>query len=498
MAFYVVREEADDISIKYSEYMDQIQSLRGSLKTSVAAFSNLDDSVLGGEAGTSMKNYMGQVHDGLIDNISALVSQLMTDYVDSYLSKLQTPGEGIYETGADNSGKYPTSKLNTVSSDLKNIQTGDLSNAVADLNKAKLCIPEGISFSFPSESRISTILENQSAKAITLKTNVENAENAGKTTISSGSGTLGDLCAKVNTTITHYESEVGPITSYESGSFGTFVTAIGLRESYKAAVTEQGAKKDVVLTSTKKSIECKQKRIEKKKKEEAKKKAGWLIFGTFASAGVAIAGICAVVATGGMATPLIIACVVSSGKDLLDVKNRVDQLKEVSSGDYMAQKEDNPLGFASDAKSAVKVADSGLKLEDAQDAFESGGEFKDWSKVVGEQSGSLTATVGKKFVSEIFDGIKGSTDDPAAQASIDILSEFATESIDAYKDYVFGGSVGLAGPVGTLCKCGTIVADYGASQCDEKLAALDSENSQLDDLSKNFGNNWNTSTAVNW
>ena len=68
-----------------------------------------------------MKNYMDEVHRPLIDNISLLVSQLLTDYAASYLSKLQTNGAGVYETAADDFGRYPTGKLNLISSDLGKI-----------------------------------------------------------------------------------------------------------------------------------------------------------------------------------------------------------------------------------------------------------------------------------------------------------------------------------------------------------------------------------------
>lgn len=493
LAFYVVRQEADAINTAYGQYMQKIQALELELQSSIAAFYGLSDSVLGGAAGTAMKNYMDEVHRPLIDNISLLVSQLLTDYAASYLSKLQTNGAGVYETAADDFGRYPTGKLNSVSSDLGKIHSGSLSDAVSDLNKAKRSIPEGMSFSFPSELSIATMLENQSVKVISLKTSIESAENAGRSVISSESGVLGDLFTKVSTAITHYASEVGPITSYESGSFSVFAGAIGLRESYKAASMDQSRKMSTVLASEKTSIKCVKKGIQKKEAAEAKKKKGWLIFGTIASVGVAVAGMCAIVATGGAAAPLVLFYGLSVGKDLVDIENRVTQILDVSSGDYMAQRQENLLDSASDAKTAAESGYSSWKLSDAL-----GGGGDSLSEVVGNEAGSLTATFGKMAVDMAFDGIKASTDDPAAGLVADVTSEVVSEGIDAYKDYLFDGSIGMGGPIGTLCECGTIVADYGASRCDEELAALDAEDRQLDDLQDNFGINWNTSTAVNW
>ncbi len=483
MEFYVVRQEADKINTDYGRYMEQIQALEAELQTSIAAFYSLSDSALGGATGTAMKNYMDEVHRPLIKNISLLVSQLLTDYDASYLSKLQTNGAGVYETAADDFGKYPTGKLNSVSSDLKKIQTGSLTDAVSDLDKARQSIPESIA----------TILENQSAKVTNLKTNVESAENAGKTAISSESGVLGDLLKRVNTAITHYTSEAGPITSYESGSFGVFAGAIGLQGSYRAASIDQMRKMDTVLASEKTSIKCVRKGIQKKEAAEAKKKKGWLVFGTIASVGVAVAGMCAIVATGGVAAPLALFYAFSVGKNLVDIENRVAQVLDVSSGDYMAQRQENVLSPASDAKSAAK---SGYSVWKLSDALGSGGE--DLSEVVGKEAGSLTAALGKKAVDMAFDGMKASIDDPAAGLVADLSSEVVSEGIDAYKDYLFDGSVGMGGPIGTLCKCGTIVADYGASQCDEKLTALEAEDSQLDDLSYKFGEHWSVSNVVDW
>lgn len=514
VGYYVIRADADKLNTDYGVYTNTVRSMLEDMCSLIDNFHALSDSKLGGKAGESMKNYMAEVHTPLIQSMVTLVSQLQTDYASSYLFKYQDSAGGIYETSADDFGKYPTSGLGKVAKELKNIKQGSLSSADSELQAAQALIPDGMSFSFPSGAGVGEVLGNQAKKATKLKENVNEVEKAGYSLFHSGSESFENLRASVDAAITEWKQSGTSVETYALGSFGMVSAATGLRGYCNNARADQGGKQEQVIAVTKKSASNVKKANDREIKKQAGKKKFWTALGTVASVAVFMVSAAALVGSGGSALPLFLASMsfVTSGQDLI---SRSVQYGEVMNGNYQADKD--KLSINSDITNSLKFVDKVNKTRDHYNESLDGRSFYRASKDMVVDGVGIEKFLGGQLIDKGFDYWKSSVDGEGTKAAIGVTQQLTsalyTEGFDSYiagdlydklgmhsgRPTINGAGTDIAhlGLVSTAGKSVEIVADYQVGQIDEKLDALDAENSQLDQLNETFESSWDTS-AVKW
>ena len=510
MSTYIVRKDTDNLNSEFAAYTQSIQEASSGINSAVLNFHGLSDSELGGNAGTSMKAYMKDVHVPLLQCVDALVSQLLTDYTCSYLAKYQEGGQGVYETKADNYGQYPAGKIGNASKTLSGIKDGDLKSASSDLKKAEGLIPADISFSFPSSGNVSRMLKGQASKALRLKESVLDIEAAGKALFANEDSTFECLRSSLEQTVAQCGKGDLSIESYVPGTFTAVATSTGLRDFCKEALAYQSENKEQAVAVTKKSSSNIKKLVQKETEAAAKKKKFWLAVGTVASIAVAVVGVAAVIATAGTAGPIVFAVsIFSAAKSGEDAAKRLLQYGQVATGDYQADKYEGMLSDYKDLKRAGKMSDSVMKLGEDSIAMNAADDrFHAW--VAGEKTLNHARDLGYSFggylIDETFSIAKSHTSDETEKMKLDVASEITSslysEGTDRLKfaGAINDGGTGIAhaGVVSTVGKVTEVVADYEVSKYDDQLDALDAKKETLDNLQENFGNNWNTSTAVNW
>lgn len=509
MSAYVVRKDTDSLNTEFAKYAEHVQAADSNINSAVLSFHGLSDSELGGNAGASMKSYMKDVHVPLLQCVDALVSQLLTDYACSYLAKYQEGGQGVYETNADDFGKYPVGKIGSASKTLSGIKDGDLKGASSDLKKAESLIPADISFSFPSSGSISEALESQASKASKLKDNVLDIEAAGKALFVNEGSTFEKLRGSIEQAVSQCGKGDLSIESYVPGAFTAVATSTGLREFCKEALTYQSENKEQAVAVTKKSSSNIKKLVQKETEAAAKKKKLWLAVGTVASVAVAVVGVAAVIATAGTAGPIVFGLTFASSlRSLEDTKDRLVQYGEAVNGDYQADKEDGTIPGFKDAKRVTSVGTSVEELyEDGRAmAASHGDQVYKVAEDTKAHARSLEASFGGYVIDAAFDTAKSFTDDERAKTYLDVNSELTSAAYSEVTDRILSSGaindadtdIAHAGVVSAVGKATEAVADYKVSQYDKQLDALDAKKESLDDLQNNFGSNWNTSTAVNW
>lgn len=514
MNYYVVRADVDKLSTDFSVYTDTVRNMFNAMQAVIDNFCALSDSDLGGEAGESMKNYMAEVHVPLIQSVTTLVSQLNTDYASSYLSKYQESAAGIYETSADDFGKYPTSGLGKVAKELNGIKEGSLSNADSELQAAQALIPAEMSFSFPSGAGVSEVLGNQEKKATKLKENVTEVEEAGYSLFHSGSDNFENLRASVDAAIAEWKQSGTSVETYALGSFGMVLASTGLRGFCNNARIDQGNKQEQVTAATTKSASNVKKANDREIKKQAGKKKFWTALGTVASVAIFVASAAAVVGSGGSALPLVLASMsfLASAQDL---GARAGQYGMVMNGDYQADK--YSVSLDKNVMNSLKAADKLRKVNEHYiESFDSRS-FNRASKDMVLDGAGTSKFFGGQLISAGFDHWKANAGSEgekaiagvAEQTTLALYSEGADSFIagnlydklgmHSGRPTVNGGGTDIAhlGLVSTVGKSVEIVADYRVGQIDEKLDALDTENSQIDQLNRTFESSWDTS-AVKW
>ncbi|NQK93799.1 hypothetical protein HO498_05925 [Streptococcus suis] len=263
-----------------------------SLNTAMSGFIN--DPNLQGQAVTSIRTYLSEVHGTFL--------QTLINLMNDYSASLLLYKDGYYNIDSNNHAELPENTFMTLQSDLKTSRD-HLKSQIELLNTARSKISDLVSYSGSSHTKT---IQHYNFIINDIKTLDESIKQYESNHASHDLSAFKELLASTKALLAEYSNRPRTVATYQSGDIGRLTNIERFATAYQAV--EQH------LTNNAERLQAAQERDQARFEAlaaEERSKQGWI---DLALGAVTIAvGLAAIVATAGAATPLVVGAGVVAG-----------------------------------------------------------------------------------------------------------------------------------------------------------------------------------------
>lgn len=263
-----------------------------SLNTAMSGFIN--DPNLQGQAVTSIRTYLSEVHGTFL--------QTLINLMNDYSASLLLYKDGYYNIDSNNHAELPENTFTTLQSDLKTSRN-HLKSQIELLSTARSKISDLVSYS--GSSHIKTI-QHYNFIINDIKTLDESIKQYESNHASHDLSAFKELLASTKALLAEYSNRPRTVATYQSGDIGRLTNIERFATAYEAVANHLSNNAERLQAAQ----EQDQARFEALAAEE-RSKQGWI---DLALGAVTIAvGLAAIVATAGAATPLVVGAGIVAG-----------------------------------------------------------------------------------------------------------------------------------------------------------------------------------------
>ncbi|MGV3311737.1 T7SS effector LXG polymorphic toxin [Streptococcus suis] len=263
-----------------------------SLNTAMSSFIN--DPNLQGQAVTSIRTYLSEVHGTFL--------QTLINLMNDYSASLLLYKDGYYNIDSNNHAELPENTFTTLQSDLKTSRD-HLKSQIELLNTARSKISDLVSYSGSSHTKT---IQHYNFIINDIKTLDESIKQYESNHASHDLSAFKELLASTKALLTEYSNRPRTVATYQSGDIGRLTNIERFATAYEAVANHLSNNAERLQAAQERD----QARFEALAAEE-RSKQGWI---DLALGAVTIAvGLAAIVATAGAATPLVVGAGVVAG-----------------------------------------------------------------------------------------------------------------------------------------------------------------------------------------
>ena len=292
MSYKITFDDITSVQVESQKTMNAWGEAINNLNTAMTDFIN--NTNLQGQAISSMRTYLVEVHGTLL--------QTLVNLMNDYSTNLLLYKDGYYQIDSSNHAKLPGQVFTTLHSDLKSSRD-NLKSEIELLNAAKDKISDLVSYS--GSSHTSTVMDYNF-----LMNQVKNLDSSIIQYESSHAGqdlvAFKELLAATKALIAEHAGKTRTVGTYQSGDFAKLQSVQRFAIAYQQATKQMESRVERVKAAQERD----KVRFEALAAEERAKK-GWIDLGL----GVLTAaiGVLAIVATCGSATPLVFGFGLTAG-----------------------------------------------------------------------------------------------------------------------------------------------------------------------------------------
>lgn len=263
-----------------------------SLNTAMSGFIN--DPNLQGQAVTSIRTYLSEVHGTFL--------QTLINLMNDYSASLLLYKDGYYNIDSNNHAELPENTFTTLQSDLKTSRD-HLKSQIELLNTARSKISDLVSYSGSSHTKT---IQHYNFIINDIKTLDESIKQYESNHASHDLSAFKELLASTKALLAEYSNRPRTVATYQSGDIGRLTTIERFATAYEAVANHLSNNAERLQAAQERD----QARFEALAAEE-RSKQGWI---DLALGAVTIAvGLAAIVATAGAATPLVVGAGIVAG-----------------------------------------------------------------------------------------------------------------------------------------------------------------------------------------
>ena len=283
MSYKIKFDDITSVQVESQKTMNAWEEAIASLNKAMSDFINNQN--LQGQAVSSMRNYLVEVHGTLL--------QTLVNLMNDYSTNLLLYKDGYYQIDSSNHAKLPGQVFTTLHSDLKSSRD-NLKSEIELLNTTKDKVSDLVSYS--GSSHTSTVMNynflmNQLKNLDTSITQYE-SNHASQDLVA-----FKELLSATKALITEHAGKTRTVGTYQSGDFAKLKSVQRFAIAYKQA-TQQ-------MESRVERVQAAQERDKVRFEALARSDKGWKDMAV--SALTIIVGVTAIVVTLGSATPLVVA-----------------------------------------------------------------------------------------------------------------------------------------------------------------------------------------------
>ncbi|WP_244229030.1 T7SS effector LXG polymorphic toxin, partial [Streptococcus suis] len=254
----------------------------------------INDPNLQGQAVTSIRTYLSEVHGTFL--------QTLINLMNDYSASLLLYKDGYYNIDSNNHAELPENTFTTLQSDLKTSRD-HLKSQIELLNTARSKISDLVSYSGSSHTKT---IQHYNFIINDIKTLDESIKQYESNHASHDLSAFKELLASTKALLMEYSNRPRVVATYQSGDIGRLTNIERFATAYQAV--EQH------LTNNAERLQAAQERDQARFEAlaaEERNKQGWI---DLALGAVTIAvGLAAIVATAGAATPLVVGAGIVAG-----------------------------------------------------------------------------------------------------------------------------------------------------------------------------------------
>ncbi|HEL2031961.1 TPA: hypothetical protein U1164_001958 [Streptococcus suis] len=263
-----------------------------SLNTAMSGFIN--DPNLQGQAVTSIRTYLSEVHGTFL--------QTLINLMNDYSASLLLYKDGYYNIDSNNHAELPENTFTTLQSDLKTSRD-HLKSQIELLNTARSKISDLVSYSGSSHTKT---IQHYNFIINDIKTLDESIKQYESNHASHDLSAFKELLASTKALLAEYSNRPRTVATYQSGDIGRLTNIERFATAYEAVANHLSNNAERLQAAQERD----QARFEALAAEE-RSKQGWI---DLALGAVTIAvGLAAIVATAGAATPLVVGAGIVAG-----------------------------------------------------------------------------------------------------------------------------------------------------------------------------------------
>ncbi|MFU2164906.1 T7SS effector LXG polymorphic toxin [Streptococcus pluranimalium] len=263
-----------------------------SLNTAMSGFIN--DPNLQGQAVTSIRTYLSEVH--------GMFLQTLINLMNDYSASLLLYKDGYYNIDSNNHAELPENTFTTLQSDLKTSRD-HLKSQIELLNTARSKISDLVSYSGSSHTKT---IQHYNFIINDIKTLDESIKQYESNHASHDLSAFKELLASTKALLAEYSNRPRTVATYQSGDIGRLTNIERFATAYEAVANHLSNNAERLQAAQERD----QARFEALAAEE-RSKQGWI---DLALGAVTIAvGLAAIVATAGAATPLVVGAGIVAG-----------------------------------------------------------------------------------------------------------------------------------------------------------------------------------------
>ena len=283
MSYKIKFDDITSVQVESQKTMNAWEEAIASLNKAMSDFINNQN--LQGQAISSMRNYLVEVHGTLL--------QTLVNLMNDYSTNLLLYKDGYYQIDSSNHAKLPGQVFTTLHSDLKSSRD-NLKSEIELLNTTKDKISDLVSYS--GSSHTSTVMNYNF-----LMNQVKNLDNSiiqyESNHASQDLVAFKELLSATKALIAEHAGKTRTVGTYQSGDFAKLQSVQRFAIAYKQATKQ--------MESRVERVQAAQERDKVRFEALARSDKGWKDMAV--SALTIIVGVTAIVVTLGSATPLVVA-----------------------------------------------------------------------------------------------------------------------------------------------------------------------------------------------
>ncbi len=347
---YAVKMTSVDAA--YEQYIAFGDPEVGSLAHALAALSKAIGEIRAmksfkGEAAEALKSYLANTHAPLIEGMLALVGQLQFDYAVSYMKRV---GDAPISESAH--AVLPEDEMEQKRGLLAQAKDERIPAIGADLARVAALLPEGPWPTIPASDGLQAAFTTAHDDVERVKNEVRSVEEQGMRLFGWGTRHFDLIETQLRLNIADSLLDAESVQGYVPGSYPITDACLALTGVSNTASLMRERGMDALIAAHDQMIERQVIREEEKRRICEEGRAQWELLGIAGSVAATLAGVVAVVASGGVAAALV------AGAGTL--KSGADSFERIQ--DLIANKNawDNPEGDDGSASSKSKVSSSSV------------------------------------------------------------------------------------------------------------------------------------------
>ena len=322
MSYKIKFDDITSVQVESQKTMNAWEEAIANLNKAMSDFINNQN--LQGQAISSMRNYLVEVHGTLL--------QTLVNLMNDYSTNLLLYKDGYYQIDSSNHAKLPGQVFTTLHSDLKSSRD-NLKSEIELLNTTKDKVSDLVSYS--GSSHTSTVMNYNF-----LMNQVKNLDNSiiqyESNHASQDLVAFKELLSATKALIAEHAGKTRTVGTYQSGDFAKLQSVQRFAIAYKQATKQ--------MESRVERVQAAQERDKARFEALARSDKGWKDMAV--SALTIIVGVTAIVVTLGSATPLVVAGgIVGLGTTAYGVSNiyEADQDIKLGNAGDIQTKAGNPI-----------------------------------------------------------------------------------------------------------------------------------------------------------